>query len=268
MSRDQRTLAREIGQLLADPAHADNPLRPALAQLWQAHEAQQMRLERVTHLSDAYQMLARDRENALGERFTKHMRRLEKLARISDRYQQMMQDMNLALNEASHRDVLTGLGNRRLLIERLKQETVRAARTGQPYSLAMLDVDNFKQVNDTYGHEMGDQVLIEIGTAVQMELRESDLGGRWGGEEFLLILPATSGPAAMQVAERVRTSIHNLVVRSGTQAVPVSASIGVSTHSAGEDFSHTVSRADAALLEAKRSGRDRVVYADDDTQGA
>lgn len=265
MSRDPRSHDENIEQLLADTTHAGHPLHDALDKLWRTYLEQRTRLERVTHLSDAYQALARKREADLGDRFNKQLRQLEKLARISDRYQQMMQDLNVSLNEASNRDVLTGLGNRRLLIERLKQETQRADRTGQHYSLAMLDVDNFKQVNDTHGHEMGDEVLVGIGTAVQLELREYDLCGRWGGEEFLVILPNTPAEAAMSVAERVRTGIRNLAVRSGTQKLSVSASIGVSVHRANEDFSNTVSRADAALLEAKRNGRDRCVSAEADT---
>jgi diguanylate cyclase (GGDEF)-like protein len=266
MSRDPRPFDQHIERLLADDSYVGHPLHDALGDLWKAHCEQRERLERVTHLSDAYQTLARKRENDLGDRFNKQFRQLEKLARISDRYQQMMRDLNLALNDASNRDVLTGLGNRRLLIERLREETERAQRSGQHYSLAMLDVDHFKLVNDTFGHEMGDQALIEIGTAVQIELREYDICGRWGGEEFLVLLPNTDANAALKVAERIRMGIRNLVVRAGTKTLSVSASIGVSTHRPEEDFSVTVSRADAALLEAKRAGRDRSVLADLDRE--
>lgn len=261
MSRDHTDLDQRIEQLLAEPAHHGHPLHKGLSQLWQAHREERHRLERVTHLSDAYQQLARDRENHLGERFNKQLRQLEKLARISDRYQQMMRDLNLALNEASNRDVLTGLGNRRLLMERLKEETERATRTGRGYALAMLDVDHFKDVNDSHGHETGDRVLVEIASTVQAGLREYDVCGRWGGEEFLILLPDTQAEDALDVAENVRTTIRNIRVRADLEQISVTASIGISVYAQGESFSQTVNRADSAMLEAKRGGRDHSVLA-------
>lgn len=261
MPRDNSAFDERIEQLLADPAHSDHPLRGALGELWQLHLEERYRLERVTHLSDAYQQLARQRETHLGERFNKQLRQLEKLARISDRYQQMMRDLNLALNEASNRDVLTGLGNRRLLMDRLKEESERATRRGQGYALAMLDVDQFKHVNDTHGHETGDRVLIAIATTLQAGLREYDVCGRWGGEEFLVLLPETSAAEGLVVMERVRQNIAELAVRTDNDAICVTASIGVSQHVPGETFSLTIKRADAALLDAKRAGRNRAVVA-------
>jgi len=261
MSRDNSDLDQRIERLLEDPKHQGHPLQTALAQLWHVHLEERYRLERVTHLSDAYQQLARERENNLGERFNKQLRQLEKLARISDRYQQMMRDLNLALNEASHRDVLTGLGNRRLLMERLKEETERAIRTGRSYSLAMLDVDHFKEVNDTHGHETGDRVLVEIAATVQSGLREYDLCGRWGGEEFLILLPDTSAEGALAVVENVRSAISQIRVRADLEHISVTASIGISEYSPGESFSQAVNRADSAMLEAKRGGRDHSIIA-------
>jgi diguanylate cyclase (GGDEF)-like protein len=261
MPRDNSAFDERIEQLLADPSHRGHPLHGALDELWQLHLEDRYRLERVTHLSDAYQQLARQRETHLGERFNKQLRQLEKLARISDRYQQMMRDLNLALNEASNRDVLTGLGNRRLLMDRLKEESERATRRGQGYTLAMLDVDQFKQVNDTHGHETGDRVLVAIANTLQAGLREYDLGGRWGGEEFLVLLPETSAADAMVVLERVRQNIADLAVRTDSDAIQVTASIGLSQHIPGETFSLTINRADAALMEAKREGRNRAVMA-------
>lgn len=261
MPRDNSAFDERIEQLLADPAHSGHPLRSALGELWQVHLEERYRLERVTHLSDAYQQLARQRETHLGERFNKQLRQLEKLARISDRYQQMMRDLNLALNEASNRDVLTGLGNRRLLMDRLKEESERVTRRGQGYTLAMLDVDQFKQVNDTHGHETGDRVLIAIATTLQAGLREYDVCGRWGGEEFLVVLPDTTAAEGLIVMERVRQNIAELAVRTDHDAIQVTASIGLSAHVPGETFSMTIKRADAALLDAKRAGRNRAVVA-------
>ncbi|MBG6464394.1 biofilm formation regulator diguanylate cyclase SiaD [Pseudomonas aeruginosa] len=220
-----------------------------------------MRQERIARISDGFQSMAREQNLSLSERYHKQLRRLEKVARISDRYQQMMRDLNLALKEASIRDPLTGLPNRRMLLERLREENERSQRHGQSYVLAMLDVDFFKQVNDTWGHDSGDRVLVEIARAMESELREYDLCGRWGGEEFLLLLPQTRLQDAGPVLERVRDSVRTLAVRVGTEALSVTASVGVTEHRIGETYSQTVNRADAALLDAKRSGRDKCVFA-------
>ncbi|MBG6616332.1 biofilm formation regulator diguanylate cyclase SiaD [Pseudomonas aeruginosa] len=220
-----------------------------------------MRLERIARISDGFQSMAREQNLSLSERYHKQLRRLEKVARISDRYQQMMRDLNLALKEASIRDPLTGLPNRRMLLERLREENERSQRHGQSYVLAMLDVDFFKQVNDTWGHDSGDRVLVEIARAMESELREYDLCGRWGGEEFLLLLPQTRLQDAGPVLERVRDSVRTLAVRVGTEALSVTASVGVTEHRIGETYSQTVNRADAALLDAKRSGRDKCGFA-------
>lgn len=190
MSRE-RELDAWIDGLLADPQFHGHPLHQALARLRQQSLEQLVRLERIARISDGFQSMAREQNLSLSERYHKQLRRLEKVARISDRYQQMMRDLNLALKEASIRDPLTGLPNRRMLLERLREENERSQRHGQSYVLAMLDVDFFKQVNDTWGHDSGDRVLVEIARAMESELREYDLCGRWGGEEFLLLLPQT-----------------------------------------------------------------------------
>ena len=183
MSRE-RELDAWIDGLLADPQFHGHPLHQALARLRQQSLEQLVRLERIARISDGFQSMAREQNLSLSERYHKQLRRLEKVARISDRYQQMMRDLNLALKEASIRDPLTGLPNRRMLLERLREENERSQRHGQSYVLAMLDVDFFKQVNDTWGHDSGDRVLVEIARAMESELREYDLCGRWGGEEF------------------------------------------------------------------------------------
>ena len=174
MSRE-RELDAWIDGLLADPQFHGHPLHQALARLRQQSLEQLVRLERIARISDGFQSMAREQNLSLSERYHKQLRRLEKVARISDRYQQMMRDLNLALKEASIRDPLTGLPNRRMLLERLREENERSQRHGQSYVLAMLDVDFFKQVNDTWGHDSGDRVLVEIARAMESELREYDL---------------------------------------------------------------------------------------------
>ncbi|WP_339515319.1 biofilm regulation diguanylate cyclase SiaD [Pseudomonas sp. RL_15y_Pfl2_60] len=261
----ERDLDSLIDSLLADPAYRDHPLRDALQRLHQQNVEHLGRIERIARISDGYQSLAREQNLSLSERYHKQLRKLEKVARISDRYQQMMRDLNLALKEASNRDPLTALANRRMLIERLKEEVSRATRQNKTFVLAMVDVDHFKQINDNWGHDIGDRMLEEIARVLQAEVRSYDLCGRWGGEEFLILLPDTDLDSAAQVIDRVRSGLRALAVRVSTELLSVSASFGVAEHRADESYSQTLNRADAALLQAKRNGRDRCIYASDES---
>ncbi len=258
MKAGNADLDQRIAELLADPAHAGHPLREALEALWR-HTADQMaRIERVTQLSDAYQTMAHEREIGLCDRFDRQLRRLTRIARISDHYQSMMRDLNAALEETSSRDPLTGLLNRRALMETIKQEVQRVARGGQPFVVGMLDVDHFKAVNDRYGHEAGDRALVELARVLRHGLREYDLCGRWGGEEFLVLLPNTGPEAAQAVMDRLVGEVRAMVIDVGGEALRLTVSIGMSCHQLGETFSETLSRADQALYLAKQDGRDRV----------
>jgi len=255
-TRDQRPLDDIIEDLLNDPQYAGHPLRDALFQLWSQSREQLERLERVTHISDGFQKMAREQTTSLKQRYDRQLRKLEKAAHISDRYQDMMRDLNIALQEASTHDHLTNLANRRMLVDRLKTETQRAERQGYSYSLAMLDVDHFKQVNDQHGHDAGDQALIALARTMQAEFREYDLCGRWGGEEFLILLPQTPIDVAQHVIERVQGSIRRLTIPWDSSSLDLTVSIGLAEHRTGESFFDTVNRADDALLAAKQAGRD------------
>lgn len=258
MKEPKEDLEAQISQLLENPAHQDSPLHAPLRELWAAHQDLARRIDRISHISDGYQSMAKQREHSLTERLNKQLRQLEKVARISDRYQIMMRDLNEALREASTHDALTGLGNRRLLVERLKKEAERFIRYQRPFSIAMLDVDHFKSINDRYGHEIGDGALVELARVLDAEIRDSDLCGRWGGEEFLILLPETGATEATMVMERVRAAIERLTIRVQDESVGMTVSIGIAQHSPSNSYSDTISRADHALLEAKRGGRNRL----------
>lgn len=251
---------QRIEQLLATPEYASHPLREALHELWQHYLRQAHRLDRITHLSDNYQAMARRNELSRIERFEKQLRQLEKVTRISDHYQEMMRELNVALTQASTHDMLTGLANRRLLGQQLRSEADRSERQDKTFCVALIDIDRFKSVNDTYGHDTGDEVLIAVAHSLQAGVREYDVCGRWGGEEFLLLLPATRTDEAAGVVERVREAVRQV----GFAAHPdlhLTISVGLSEHRRGEGPEATVSRADSALLQAKREGRDRCVLA-------
>jgi diguanylate cyclase (GGDEF)-like protein len=156
-------------------------------------------------------------------------------------------------------DGLTGLANRRQCEETLAAELARVERFGGPLSVAVADLDGFKDVNDRYGHPAGDAVLREFATLLQETLRDVDLAGRWGGEEFMLILPGTDLAGGARVAERIRVALAGRIVLSveGTP-IPVTASFGVAATPQAKTASELFAAADAALYEAKRAGKNRV----------
>ena len=154
-------------------------------------------------------------------------------------------------------DVLTGLPNQRAVSETLQRMAAQAARTKTPLAAVVLDLDRFKQVNDVYGHAKGDEVLSSVGAVLRDEIRESDFAGRYGGEEFVLLLPDTDGPGAITAAEKLRTAIERLQV-PGLEG-RVSASFGIAvlpTHA--HDADQLIRAADRALYAAKNAGRNRV----------
>jgi diguanylate cyclase (GGDEF)-like protein len=152
------------------------------------------------------------------------------------------------------RDSLTGLANRRLFDESLQREVARAQRLSTPVSLLLLDVDHFKQVNDTYGHQTGDEVLREVADALVANTKNYDVAARYGGDEFVVLLPGCCRDDAIRVAERVRNGIARAV---GEAPVTISAGVAAVPDNAN-DAERLMAAADAALYEAKRTGRDRV----------
>src|SRR5439155_6302983 len=156
-------------------------------------------------------------------------------------------------------DGLTGLANRRQCEETLASELARVERFGGALALVVADLDWFKDVNDRYGHPSGDAVLREFAALLQESVRDVDLAGRWGGEEFLLILPGTDLSGGAQVADRIRLALAGRIVLSadGTP-IPVTASFGVAGTPPATTAAELFSAADAALYEAKRNGKNRV----------
>jgi diguanylate cyclase (GGDEF)-like protein len=157
-------------------------------------------------------------------------------------------------------DSLTGLANRRLCTAALEKELARAQRFDEPLTLVLADIDDFKRINDRWGHPTGDEVLKAFARRLQESVREIDLAGRWGGEEFALLLPGTDLEGGRQLAERIREHVRDqrLTAPDGTP-IGVSASFGVASFPFVPGQGQLVAAADAALYEAKRSGKDRVV---------
>jgi diguanylate cyclase (GGDEF)-like protein len=178
---------------------------------------------------------------------------------------------NAKFHEETHQlainDALTGLNNRRYFDKVLPQEYERAHRDGLPFSLMMIDVDNFKLFNDTHGHHLGDRILATIGRVLRKTLRSIDFAFRYGGEEFVVILPDTDLESAHKVAERIR---ERVIVESGKllrhpDDRPVTVSVGISSYPRDAACSMTLlAMADQLLYQAKRSGRNRVLVAEED----
>lgn len=166
---------------------------------------------------------------------------------------------NEVIEKLARTDPLTLLANRRGLEEAIAHERDRAERTGEPLSVVALDLDLFKRVNDTWGHAVGDRLLAAVGGTLREGVRPYDVAARVGGEEFLLVLPATHRDRAFDVAGRLRAQIAQLVVEGLPERVTASA--GVAELARGETTEALLARADAALYEAKRLGRNRVVVA-------
>ena len=176
---------------------------------------------------------------------------------------------NRLLSEVSSRDTLTGLYNRWFVMEKIDSELNRALRHGSPMSLLMIDLDHFKRINDTWGHSAGDEVLKAIGKLLRDSCRVYDVPGRYGGEEFCIVLPETKTDNTTVVAERIRHRLESTEVPCGDTSIVVTASIGIAGMDAPRDAdllspAGLIERADRALYTAKSRGRNRIeVWPDD-----
>ena len=162
------------------------------------------------------------------------------------------------LHQQANTDPLTSILNRRAILRDVDNEIKRCQRHGQTCSILMLDVDYFKQVNDSYGHQVGDDVLVKIADTISNTCRQTDFVGRYGGEEFLIVLPQTDSMQAKDLAERIR---ENVAALSGDYAFDVSCSIGIAALSEGNDMHTLIKRADEAVYEAKHTGRNCTIMA-------
>ncbi|HEV7242362.1 MAG TPA: two-component regulator propeller domain-containing protein [Thermoanaerobaculia bacterium] len=182
-------------------------------------------------------------------------RRLSSLleTKVHERTAQL-EEANRKLDEASRTDLLTGLPNRRHFLEKADEHLASFRRNGRAFAIALADVDNFKSVNDTRGHDMGDAVLRSVAALFREAVRETDLVARWGGEEFIFLLPETDDRGAIAVAEKARAAVAN-----GNTPLPITVTIGVASIAPDLPLEQCSIRADAALYEGKRSGKNKVV---------
>ena len=185
-----------------------------------------------------------------------------KVQRMRARLRQQKEALEVALvqiRDLAMRDDLTGLINRRQMSEMLELERIRSERSGRPLVLAQLDIDHFKAINDTHGHMAGDRALQAFADTATANLRAGDVLARWGGEEFVLLLSNTPPDAAAELLERVRCAVAALSLPHNGAFICMTVSTGWAQQQRGELLEQTLERADQALYNAKKQGRDRVV---------
>lgn len=176
--------------------------------------------------------------------------------RSQKRFNLLLQDKNKELEKISQTDHLTGIYNRLKTDEVIKAEIARADRYGSNFCVTLFDVDHFKAINDNYGHQVGDEILIELAHLVRRNIRESDILGRWGGEEFMLVTPELDLAAATKLAEKIRGLIEGYPFPC---QIELTASFGVVEYHMGSSPDIILSEADRLLYEAKKAGRNRVL---------
>ena len=170
-----------------------------------------------------------------------------------------LEDTNRKLEQVARFDILSGLYNRMSLFSAMEVEIERTLRTKTPLSGIMIDIDNFKDINDHFGHIYGDEVIAEIGRRLVEHLRKYDQAGRYGGEEFYIVLPNTNLHQAYIIAERFRENLAETPVVVEATAIPITASFGIAEFRAGETRENWIARSDRNMYVAKQSGRNRVV---------
>jgi diguanylate cyclase (GGDEF)-like protein len=185
-------------------------------------------------------------------------------ARLKDHDMRLTQ-LNERLQQLAHTDESTGLFNKRRLFEQLEMEVARARRYGEIFCCLMIDIDDFKRINDTYGHQAGDEVLRQTGALLRRSLRVTDFVARYGGEEFTIILPRTNSAGAYRVAENLRSKFmsHDFVIQNAVLHISISLGVTCCTTFDHLDVPQIILRADNALYRAKRSGKNQACFADE-----
>ncbi len=201
--------------------------------------------------------LAADKEHLkiLNERLTTVNRKLEE--KVEKRTQELEQS-NEELKNLSWTDPLTQLLNRRSCEERFKAEMARFERTKEPFCIILGDLDHFKNINDTLGHNTGDYVLVEVANTLKKNSRKTDMIFRWGGEEFLFLLTGTELKGGIITGEKIRAKIEEKVFQHQQHPIPVTMSLGISVYKEGQTMEDCVKEADCNLYSAKQAGRNRL----------
>ncbi len=191
------------------------------------------------------------------------LRRQQEVLALQNRQLQeknaLISEQAARLRDLASRDSLTGLSNRREFLEKARAEHKRFERNGRPFAVVLLDIDHFKKVNDTHGHDCGDAVLTGVARTLERNLRQQDVVARWGGEEFICLLPETDLAGARKAAEKLRLGLAGATHSCAGAEVSLTATLGVSMLDGVDSLEECIKRADRALYRGKRQGRNQVI---------
>ncbi|MBV1789242.1 GGDEF domain-containing protein [Marinobacterium sp. D7] len=260
-SQDEERLAFEAHQ------HFDREVRQNVSKLHQSvkssndlpslKQAVSQQLNSIVQSMDQYRLRESEREKRMQVRYESLLEKVEQMEAETSRVRSRMEEEQLR----ARTDPLTGLPNRVAYDDQLKDTMGRWERYQTPFSVAVIDLDRFKEINDAYGHLAGDKVLRLVARVLQRNLRSSDFIARYGGEEFVVIFPSTVDADARAAAEKLRDAVAKSPFNFHGEPVTVTASIGVAEVSNGDDDDKVFARADSALYKAKEQGRNKVVSA-------
>jgi len=186
---------------------------------------------------------------------------VNKLSSENEQLKTELVNMVRSLDLASRVDGMTGLANRRDIMEKIDREATRSQRHRHPFTIMLINVDDFKKVNDTHGYNSGDDVLVELARVLRSCVRNEDICARWGGDEFLFLLPETNVESSLPVANKVLEAINMTEFKANKPGIHVTVSIGVCEHEPAQSVHETISRVHQALLNAKRGGKNRSIIA-------
>ncbi|MEI7817512.1 MAG: GGDEF domain-containing protein [Desulfuromonadales bacterium] len=237
MSQQQTTPSRSAGgehsahfeQICSDLSHNSNPLMAEYRRLYEEYAALKHRA-----------LLLDKEKNSL---------------------KTQLSEMDRSLDLATRIDPMTGLANRRDIMEKMERELSRAERHSRSFSMMLVDLDNFKQLNEKYGYNDGDDVLVEVARVLMSCVRNEDVCARWGGEEFLFLLTETHIEGALTLSRKILDSISMTEFKANHPGIRITASIGLCEYQAGQSIHDCISRADQALRQAKLGGKNRFVIA-------
>jgi diguanylate cyclase (GGDEF)-like protein len=247
-------LALEVGECAGELSFIDG--RAASAHVVASIDSRVLEIKHadVLALVDGASLFARNLLRVMSSRVRNDNTHLQQSFHLQREYER-----------AAKTDLLTGVHNRRWMDEMFPRQLARSVRSGQPLALLMVDIDRFKRLNDTYGHRNGDIVLKAVARRLADTLRPTDFLVRYGGEEFVALLPGAGGAAAQAAAERLRTAVETADYKAPEPytLLQVTVSVGVALLSPGESVEQLIERADRALYQAKAAGRNRVIRADE-----
>lgn len=187
--------------------------------------------------------------------------RVELFEKEKNSLKTLLSEMDRSLDLATRVDPMTGLANRRDIMEKMERELSRSERHQRTFSVMLVDLDNFKVVNDTHGYNDGDDVLVEVARVLRGCVRNEDVCARWGGEEFLFLLTETNTEGALTLASKVLESISMTEFKANHPGIRITASIGLCEYQAGQTTHDCIARADQALQQAKQGGKNRYIVA-------